>query len=365
MVTSVALSLAVSMLLAPTPHATADTLLKKVVLGDGIYLFQAPSALDIWTATNVIVIVNDQDVTVFDSNTRPKTARMVLAEIRKLTDKPVRWLINSHWHMDHWSGNGEYVKAYPGVQIVATIEQRNYMTRMSGRFFAREASTGLPRAQATLDAAIHAGKLSDGSPLTAERRRAMQADIDETQQFADEIAAVPRVLPTVAYRDTMIFWSGRREFRLLSANGDSPASTVLYLPAERLLVAGDVVIAPEDGRGPPPWSVGSYAVSARLASLRALEALDVDVIVPGQGPAFHDKNYLSLTVDLYATILSQVHSAFEHGSVTLAEVQHAVNVDSIGRRFTQGSSPPDSFQGWVRDLTLKAYQEWTDNHVLE
>src|SRR4029078_3000378 len=112
-----------------------DTSLTKEVLGDGIYLFRAPSALDLWTATNVVVIVTDQDVTVFhrntrggtrvtvfDSNTRGRTARMVIAEIRKITPKPVRTLINSHWHQDHWSGNDEYVKEFPGIQIGATMK---------------------------------------------------------------------------------------------------------------------------------------------------------------------------------------------------------------------------------------------------
>jgi glyoxylase-like metal-dependent hydrolase (beta-lactamase superfamily II) len=113
-----------------------DTALTKETLADGIYLFRAPSALDLWTATNVVVIVNDQDVTVFDSNTRPRTARMVIAEIRKITPKPVRTLINSHWHQDHWSGNDEYVKAFPGLQIIATTETRNYMKRMGSKFFA-------------------------------------------------------------------------------------------------------------------------------------------------------------------------------------------------------------------------------------
>jgi hypothetical protein len=101
------------------------TLIKEV-LADGVYLFRAPTALDRWTATNVVVVLNQDDVTVFDSFTRPATARMAIAEIRALTSKPVRTLINSHWHMDHWSGNDEFRKAFPGIQIVASAETRGY-----------------------------------------------------------------------------------------------------------------------------------------------------------------------------------------------------------------------------------------------
>jgi len=178
-------------LAAETPP---DTSLSKEVLAEGIYLFRAPSVLDLWTATNVVVIVNDQDVTVFDSNTRARTARMVIAEIRKITSKPVRTLINSHWHQDHWSGNDEYVKAFPGLQIVATTETRDYMKHMGSRFFAEGLNTSVARQRAALDTAVRTGKQRDGSPLTADARQKMEKDIDETAAFATEVANVKRVL---------------------------------------------------------------------------------------------------------------------------------------------------------------------------
>jgi glyoxylase-like metal-dependent hydrolase (beta-lactamase superfamily II) len=342
-------------------QAPVDTVLKKEVLGNGIYLFRAPSDLDKWTATNVVVIVNDQDVTVFDSNTRPSTARMVIGEIRKLTDKPVGTLVNSHWHMDHWSGNDEYVKAFPGLQIIATTETRDYMKRMGPGFFADEIGGGLGRARAALDTAIRTGKQRDGTALTAAARRQQEQDIEETASFAREMGAVPRVLPNLVFRDTLIFWKGRREFRLVSATGDATGSAVLYLPAEQLLVTGDVLVSPESGDGPPPWTTNSYSIAPWLASLRSFEALDVKVIVPGQGPAFHDKAYLKLTADLFASIIAQVHAALERGVFSLEEVQAAVNVDSIGRKYPPGAAAVSApFKRLVATLVRKVYQESLD-----
>src|SRR4029079_364553 len=183
------------------------------------YLFRAPSDLDMWTATNVVVVINDDDVVVFDSNTRPVTARMVIAEIRKLTPKPVRTLINSHWHMDHWSGNDEYVKAFPGIQIIASTETRDYMKRMSAKFFQEEVS--VERARAALDSAIRTGMQRDGTPLTADARRVQEAEVTDAVAFAAEVTTIPRVLPTMAFRDTLVFWRGRREFRLIRETGDA------------------------------------------------------------------------------------------------------------------------------------------------
>jgi cyclase len=352
-------SVTVAPLQSAGSQSAPDTLLKKEVLGDGIYLFRAPSDLDKWTSSNAVVIINETDVTVFDSNTRPATAQKVIAEIRKLTTKTVRTLINSHWHMDHWSGNDEYSKAYPGLQIVATTETRDYMKRMVARYFAEQVNVA--RARATLDTAIRTGKLRDGTPFTPEMRRKREADLAESVAFAAEVAAIPRVLPNVTYRDTLILWSGRREFRMISATGDATGSTVLYLPAEKLLVMGDVLVGPENGDGPPPWTTNSYAITPWLASLRGFEGLDATVVVPGQGPAFRDKTYLKLTADLFASIIAQVHSALERGVTTLAEVQVAVNVDSIGRRYTPGSAAlsPD-FHPLVAALVRKVHQESLD-----
>ena len=352
-------------LLADAPPLFADvardTSLAKEVLGDGIYLFRAPSTLDLWTATNVVVIVNDQDVTVFDSNTRAGTARMVIAEIRKITPKPVRTLINSHWHQDHWSGNAEYVKAFPGVQIVATTETRDYMKRMGSRFFAEGLNTSVARQRAALDSAIRTGKQGDGSPLTADARQKIEKEIAETAAFATEVANVKRVLPTIAYSDSLGLWSGGREFRLMSVTGDATGSTVLYLPAEKILVMGDALVTQEEGNGPPPWTTNSYAITPWLNSLRGLARLDARIVVPGQGPAFHDKAYLELTGDLFESIISQVHAALERGLVSLAEVQAVVNVDSIGRRYTPNASEPDArFKSLVLALVRKVHQESLD-----
>jgi glyoxylase-like metal-dependent hydrolase (beta-lactamase superfamily II) len=338
--------------------------LTKEVLADGVYLLRASTELDRWTATNVVVIVNEHDVTVFDSFTRPPTARMAIAEIRALTDKPVRTLINSHWHMDHWSGNDEFRKAFPGIQIIATAETRQYMTRMGSSFLIDGTRAGLGRSREALDAAIKTGRLADGTVLTDDVRKEREKDIDETARFVEEISGVPRVLPDTAFHDELTFWRGAREFRLFSMTGDATGSAVLYLPAEKILVTGDVFVSPPDGQGPPPWTTNSYAIRPWLASLRRLEAFDTSVIVPGQGPAMRDDAYLRLTIELFAGIIGQVQSALERGIFKTDDVLAAVNVDAIGRRYPLGRTGPNTpFERMVAALTRKTLQESLDGVV--
>ena len=347
-------------LLPLTSHLSPAQQVSKEELSPGVFLFRAPSTLDLWTATNVVVVVNENDVTVFDSFTRAGTARMVIAEIRKITDKPVRTLINSHWHQDHWSGNNEFQKAWPGIQIIATTGTRDYMKRMPGGFFAASLARSVTTSRAVLDSAIRSGRTSDGKPLTAEARAAQEKDITETADFEQEVRALPRILPNLAFKDTLVFWSGNREFRLLSATGDATTSAVLYLPAEKILVTGDVLVAPESGEGPPPWTTNSFSITPWLESLRSLERLDVTTIVPGQGKAFHGKEYLQLTIETFDWIISQVHSALERGVVGVDAVLATVNVDAQGKQYGPNGNLSPNFRPWVGRLARKVYQESLD-----
>jgi hypothetical protein len=129
---------------------------RKIVIANGIYQFMVMRDNYV-RQLNSEVVVNENDVLVFDTDTRPSTARLILAEIRKITDKPVRYVVNSHWHPDHWSGNEVYTKAFPELEIIATEKTREFMQNVAdawpGRFtaelnkrktaFAEESSAGL------------------------------------------------------------------------------------------------------------------------------------------------------------------------------------------------------------------------------
>src|SRR5215475_9392649 len=111
---------------AAPANLSAEVKVVKTQIADGVFLFSCgpdgyvPSG-------NSIVIVNENDVLVYDTFTRPSAARQVVEEIRKITSKPVRYVVNSHWHPDHWSGNEAYAEAFPGVQIIASEGTREHM----------------------------------------------------------------------------------------------------------------------------------------------------------------------------------------------------------------------------------------------
>ena len=73
-------------------------------IADGVYYTTSPSSL-IATGGNHTIIVGDHDVFLVDAGTTPAAARALLDDIKLITDKPVRWVVNTHFHYDHTAGN--------------------------------------------------------------------------------------------------------------------------------------------------------------------------------------------------------------------------------------------------------------------
>src|SRR5687768_13073136 len=100
---------------------------RAIEVATGVYLFVTAPYGDVGLDGNSVAIVSNDGVLVFDSNGTPAAAAAVLAEIKTLTGKPVRYLVHSHWHWDHWYGAEVYKKAFPGLKIIAHEKTRDLM----------------------------------------------------------------------------------------------------------------------------------------------------------------------------------------------------------------------------------------------
>src|SRR5579884_1744828 len=87
-------------------------------IAPGIFLFRTPRYGDVGLDGNSIAVLSRDGVLVFDTNGTPAAASAVLRQIRALTNRPVRYVVNSHWHWDHWYGTEVYAKAFPGLQVI-------------------------------------------------------------------------------------------------------------------------------------------------------------------------------------------------------------------------------------------------------
>ena len=321
---------------APAPDYRADGTRSGIAMeqvGKGIYRFSA--SFDGYVEnTSSTAIVGRDGVLVFDTNTRPATAAAVLARIRTLTDRPVRWVVNSHWHLDHWSGNQVYADAFPGLAIVATEGTDSYM---------RAAAPAWPAMFASRAARLRAeGGASEPAHAAAD-------------EFAAAMASIRRTFPTRTYRGQLTLDIGGRTVVLREITGDASHATMLWLPAERVLMTGDALV------GPVSWTAQGYAMSPWIDSLHAMAALAPAAIVPGHGPLMRDTAYLELFTAYMEDTRARVRDAVRAGALTPEQVREAIGPSAYRERFVAGDAArAEEFDYYYGSLIRKLFLEQRD-----
>src|SRR5512144_2541389 len=85
-------------------------------VADGVHVAVAAPAYKV--NSNTAIIETGDGLLVVDTHSKPSAARAVLQQLRDLTPKPVRYVVNPHFPWDHWQGNEVYPAAYPNVEVI-------------------------------------------------------------------------------------------------------------------------------------------------------------------------------------------------------------------------------------------------------
>ena len=105
--------------LAALPLQASEPRFELIKIADGIYAAIRTEPPGLTVNANTVFIINENDVVVVDTTLTPGTAREEIAALKRITNKPVRYVINTHWHDDHIMGNQAYKEAFPGVEFIA------------------------------------------------------------------------------------------------------------------------------------------------------------------------------------------------------------------------------------------------------
>jgi cyclase len=263
-------------------------------LAENVYVFVQPAL--VWYST-AGVIVGERDVIVVDSLTNEAMAGALLAEIRKVTDKPIRFLINTHAHPDHVYTNHLFHTA------TAVCSQR-------GREKTRE--------------------FLSNQALHDETFARLFPDVDFT--------GGRYTLQDMAFTGRLSLYQGAREIRVIELGpGHSESDVIVHLPAEQIVFCGDLFM-----NGMPPMP-GEGHVTATIANMKALEALGAETYVAGHG---HPGARMDIARQrsLLESLTSRARQCFERG----------LSYDEALDTF-EGSSFPIDF---ARPTVLSAYCEW-------
>src|ERR1700740_1569103 len=118
----------VAMLLIPR-CVSAQELFDIKPVADGVYAAISRPAYKV--NCNAVIIFLSDSVLVVDTHSKPSAARALIEQIKKLTDKPVRYVVNTHFHWDHYQGNQAYPSSWPaGIEIISSEATRNNIQRL-------------------------------------------------------------------------------------------------------------------------------------------------------------------------------------------------------------------------------------------
>ena len=241
-------------------------------ISDNVYLAVETGNLGAWC--NAVVIVNDSDVLLVESHVSPAAAWALLRELKEITDKPVRYVVNTHFHFDHLHGNQIYGD---DVEIIGhEFTRQMVLAGDSNRGGTYDYFAGfMPGRIEELEAELAAAEEPD---RTGELRHKLEV-LRNMRLAMDSVVPTP---PNLTLTDRMTLHRGGREIQLLFlGRGHTGGDVVVYLPAERVLITGDLLTAglPWMGDG-FPWEWAD--------TLERFKALDFDVMLPAHGRAIRD-----------------------------------------------------------------------------
>lgn len=311
---------------APIPDVT--TSYETVKAGEGIWAFIAPEPKSALVSGNCVAIIGDDGVLVVDTGMIPSLTRRMIGEIRSKTDKPVRYVVNTHWHWDHNLGNFVYRDEFPGVTIISTAFTRQAMTEYSAKMLDLYQTKGAAFILG-LRNQLESGTNPDGSPMSAEQKEAQTVLLHDTEAGVPEIQKGRIELPNQTFGETLTIYLGKREVDIrFLGRANTAGDAVVYVPDAKVLMTGDLLV------GPIPFATGAY-VPEWINAMKKLDSIDATVIVPGHGPVERDKSHLHAITALLESVLVQVQQGVQQ-DLPLEEIRKKVDIAADRDRLTAG-----------------------------
>jgi cyclase len=304
---------------------------------EGVYYATATGSMSV--GANSCVFVNDQDVLLIDPGETPATARAFVEDIKTITNKPVKYVVDSHYHFDHAHGNQIFG---PDVTLIGNDRDYDMLTgnALKGQTYVTQAAPEL--LQQRLDALKAQAPPTDPQQLANQQRQIAATALRITQE--KEIRLTP---PTTTFSSRMTLHRGGREIQILYlGRSHTDTDIVVFLPQEKIACTGDMM---ESGLSytPDGW------VDEWPDTLEKLAALDFDTALPGHGTPFKGKEkiraYQVYLRDLYKQVM-----AFRQQGLSVEETAKRVDLTSHVDDWPNLRAPGTDLRGVQRMYDLAA-----------
>jgi len=299
-----------------------------------VYLAVGTGTLTVMS--NAVIVINEEDVLVVDTHVSPAAAYALLEELPQITDKPVRYVVNTHHHFDHAHGNQIYP---PTVEIIGHEYAREAMIRgesLAGRTQARFL--------APIPGRIEALQAQLDTASTPETRAVLESRLLVQENFLAATQAVTPTPPTITLSDQITLHRGGREIRMIHlGRGHTAGDVVVYLPAERIVITGDLFF------GGLPY-MGDAFLPEWVDTLERLKALDFDLVLPGHGGPVADRTRIDHLQSYMSDLWTQI-VGFHAAGVPVQDAARQIDLREHREFFPQAGTP-----GADLDAVDRAYE---------
>ena len=243
----------------------ADLDVKKVSfdkLSDNAYAYTAEGD------PNTGIVIGDDAVLVADTQATPVMAQDVIRRIREVTDKPIKYVVLTHYHAVRVLG----ASAYQPQQVIAS--------------------------QDTYDLIVERGAQD------------MKSEIERFPRLFQSVESVPGLTwPTLTFKGEMTLWLGKLEVKLMQlGRGHTKGDTVVWLPQQKIMFSGDLV----------EYDATPYAGDAYFedwpATLDAIAALKPEKLVPGRGPTLTTPAQVQAGLEGTRAFVSELYASVREGA---------------------------------------------------
>ena len=287
--------------------------------------------------SNSVIIINEEDVMLVDSHITPAAAYVLGEELKTITDKPIRYVVDTHFHFDHAHGNQIFG---PNVEII-------------GHEFTHQM---LSDPQTILESRTYVG-FTSGVPAQVEDLRnqietaedpeqiaQLEAELQVQENYMLALDAVNPTPPTLSFSSEMTVFAGEREIRLIfPGRGHTGGDVIVYLPEEGIVCTGDFFL-------PGTPYMGDAYLDEWPDALERLRDIDFRMVLPGHGPAFGDRDRIDHLQAYLRDLWGQIGELRNQG---LSAEEAAEQIDMTSH---QENYPNLTSTGIDPRVTIRAYE---------
>jgi cyclase len=295
---------------AQTTNASLFTIEK---VADGVFAALAkPQAL---TNSNAAIFVLDRDVLVVDAHSKPSASAALLAQIKKeVTDKPVRYLANSHFHWDHTQGDITYKKADAEIEIIASNATKQLMMTLQ-RDRLKESLDSVP-------GLIDAVRSRQSRATTAQEREWCEDQLRQLRAYQQEMKDYPLELPTLTFDKMHVIKDRSGELQLaFNGKAHTAGDIQVFSPSKKVVASGDAIIGflPNLNDGfPRLWP----------KTIDSVGAWKFDHLIAGHGPVQHGRARMAQFRNYIEDLTARIERAKKAGT-PLVELQKTITPASL------------------------------------